>query len=273
MKTEISMPADWDDHEGWEQFYTAMAAKVGKTNWVDDGFERFMLFQNDPARFVADLQAKGWSKVWLPGCGMSPIPKMLAELGLDIHATDISPTAVAFQRARYKDGLPIIASINSEQQAGPFESKVQDARSPYLENYFDLVINVKAFSGFTRETMGKVAESHFRALRPGRQALFVTLNVQDEAMEAMEDSLLKTGFILPSWEASHWYRQKLREAGIPSNATPAWFMGRNNSDEKKYKYYISILKEHLARTKAVGEAEYKHIQSGEKLAKIFQLTG
>src|SRR5947209_5593326 len=32
-------------------------------------------------RIAADLKARGWHSVWVPGCGLSPLPKLLALLG------------------------------------------------------------------------------------------------------------------------------------------------------------------------------------------------
>jgi hypothetical protein len=264
MKTEISMPYDWNDHAGWERFYAALYGKMGKTGWVDDGFERLVIFENDPARFAADLKAKRWQKVWVPGCGMSAIPKILAELGLEVHATDISPSAIMFQQTRYESG-PLYPPTGHEQQPGRLECQAHDFRSPYLENYFDLVINVKAFSGFDRETLRQVADSHYKALKPGRRAQFVTLNAQDELKDAMEDCLLGAGFMLPSYGLERWLREKLREVGIPNFEAALHQMNDRN--------VVSILKEYQTRALAEGESEHESIRSGEKVAQIYYLTG
>jgi hypothetical protein len=265
MKTEICMPDDWNDHGAWEQFYAAMYAKMGKTDWVSDGFERLAIFENDPVRFVTDLKAKQWLRVWVPGCGMSPVPKILAELGLEVHATDISPTAIMFQQTRHKDGPPLYASADHQQQPGHFECQVYDVRSPYLMNYFDLVINVKAFSGFDRDTMCQVADSHYKALKPGRRAQFVTLNAQGELMDAMEDCLMDARFFLPLYGLKRWLKQTLREAGISDFATVVHHMNDKNM--------ISILNEYQTRAQAEQEKERKIITSGEKMAQIYCLTG
>lgn len=261
------MPEDWDNHEGWERYYAALYIDFGDELWIDDSFERLSLFENDPPKFVSNLKNKGWLKVWIPGCGMSPIPKILTELGLEVHATDISPSAVAFQQTRYENS-PLIYDLDSSKQHGSFECRLHDSRLPYLENYFDLVINVKALSGFNSETIKQVAESHYKALKPSREAHFVTLNVQDERRDVIETCLLEAGFFMPFYELNRWQREKLREEGL-SDCSYFQLM----YDEEKQRRYIPILQHYEAEMDKINQSLREDIDSGKKLAQIYYLTG
>ena len=258
-------PEDWDDHEGWERFYAAhpgrrAAARLGAAVDV------LLLFGNDPARFAADLLAGGRSKVWLPGCGLSPVPALLAESGLEVYATDVSAAAVASQRAWYRDGSAPEGTPG--RRPGRLECGVHDARSPYLDDFFDLVINARAFAGFNPESMRGVAESHYGSLRPGREALFLIQNAADGRLDAAEDCLAGAGFLLPSGGADRRYRRELREAGIPNAALAAW-----GEDGRKLREYESITKEYLTGLREGEAAGREGQRRGEKLARIYRLTG
>ncbi|MCH8521246.1 methyltransferase domain-containing protein [Glycocaulis sp.] len=47
------------------------------------------------------------ARIYVPGCGRGEEPLALARAGLDVTAIDLSPTAIAWQRARFAEaGLP-----------------------------------------------------------------------------------------------------------------------------------------------------------------------
>jgi hypothetical protein len=63
--------------------------------------------------------------------------------------------------------------------------------------------------------MRQIADVHYRALKPGRHAVFETMNVQGKRRDQLETALVDAGFFLPFFEVKLWYRQALRQTGIP----------------------------------------------------------
>lgn len=133
-----------------------------------------------------------------------------------MHATDISGTAIQFQNtANTKVDEMILAAGVDEAAGGAFTAEVHDFRTHYVDEKFELIINVKAFQAFPAVEMRKIADVHFDALKPGGQAIFDTLNVQGERREMVEAALVDAGFYLPFYEATVEYRRRLNETDIP----------------------------------------------------------
>src|SRR5205814_6517573 len=128
---------------------------------------------------AAVLRSRGWTSAWIPGCGLSPLPRLLAFLGLAVVATDASPVAVSFQQSRRNDVVPFAAGWEAVA-GGSLAAEVHDFREGFRTDAFDIVVNVKAFQGFAVENMRRIAAVHARALRPGRWAYFDTMNVQGQ---------------------------------------------------------------------------------------------
>src|SRR5262249_21556139 len=63
--------------------------------------------------------------------------------------------------------------------------------------------------------MRRIAGVHARALRPGRQAYFDSMNVQGERRDDLEQALEDGGFVVPFAGLNRWYRLALRRTGIP----------------------------------------------------------
>lgn len=64
-------------------------------------------------------------RVYAPGCGRSAEPEAFARLGLEVTATDLSPTAVSWQRARFAEtglnGVFLEADGLSWRPEAPFD--------------------------------------------------------------------------------------------------------------------------------------------------------
>ena len=88
-------------------------------------------------------------------------------------------------------------------------------RSPYREGEVDFLVNVRAFQRFSYPDMRRAASVQFNALKPGRQAIFETLNCQGERRENLEESLVEAGFIIPFFRINQAFRKALRDTGIP----------------------------------------------------------
>lgn len=208
-----SMPKDWTDAAGWERYYASLYPAGA---WTDEpGYDCSIPLRALP-QIAADMKERGWNSLWIPGCGLAPLAKLFASLGLTVHATDVSPTAIAFQTSLDNDVTGLLKAADAaEVEGGALIAEVHDFRTPYLANHFDLIVNGRAFQGFPRRVMERVARVHADALRPGRQAYFDTMNVQGENRDILEAALEAGGFVVPFRELDKWYRQQLRKTRIP----------------------------------------------------------
>jgi len=212
--SDIKMPTDWSDQQGWEQYYAAL--------YPNGSYERISrntgsISTIDLADFVEDLRAKQVATIWVAGCGVSLLPKLLVKAGFEVHATDVSQTAIEFQNNHDNERVESLLekAKTPSRDSGSLVAEVHDFRRPYLQAYFDLIINVKAFQKFDQATMRQIARSHFQALKPSHEAIFDTLNVQGERRDMLEESLVNAGFFIPFYDLNRQYRQTLRETHIP----------------------------------------------------------
>lgn len=162
---KIEKPKDWNNHVGWGNYFASLYPSgeyADECFWI--GSIRLETIEN----LAKELKENNVKKVWFSGCGISLLPKALSQRGFEVQATDISTTAVKFQNSddkniqklideKVKLEIDLSASLNTE---------IQDFRETYKENYFDLLINIKALQGFGKPSMEKVAKSHFEALKP-----------------------------------------------------------------------------------------------------------
>ena len=279
LKRNVEMPRDWTDQQGWERYYASLYPN-GKYRDHDRDTGSFSVLRLPG--FVAGLKQEGWTSVWVPGCGLSPLAKILAELGMNVHATDISPSAIAFQQSEANDITDQLKLLNVEDtQPGSLNCAVQDFRTPYQENAFDLILNVKAFQGFPSDVIAQIARSHFLALKPGRHAYFDTLNVQGEYRDTLESSLVNVGFVLPYYELTLWYRKRLQETGIPHLFILGQPMipkkGVYATDGALWKQdrerLMQITREYQARAQEQQEEEQKRITPEARVATVIYSTG
>ncbi|MFX0093931.1 MAG: class I SAM-dependent methyltransferase [Candidatus Hodarchaeota archaeon] len=208
----IRMPLDWNDHDEWERYYQECLSTGSKQfHWTEVG----SLSVKRLPGIVSTLKNQGWNTVWVPGCGLSPLPKLLCLLGLEVYATDISQTAIDFQKKPNTslNGLTEGWDMTNVER-GNLTCELHDFRKNYFEEKFDIIINVKAFQGFPKQDLKQIAQVHYKSLKPGRQAVFDTMNVQGERRDELEDALVNAGFFIYYYELNKWYRKVLRETGI-----------------------------------------------------------
>jgi hypothetical protein len=208
------MPRDWNNQQGWENYYSSL---YPNGNFQDECSWTGSISLDRIEGLANELRESSAKSIWFSGCGISLLPKVLAQRGFEVYATDISPTAINFQNSsdeRIQELIDKKITLENDK-LGKLIAEVQDFRQPFKNNFFDLVINVKAFQGFNSETMESIAKVHFDALKPSRNAIFDTMNVQGERRDMLEESLVKVGFLIPFHELNRWYRTKLSETGIP----------------------------------------------------------
>lgn len=211
---EINKPKDWNDHNEWERFFASL---YPNGNFTDECFWIGSISLSKLEEVSKGLKNDNIQKVWFPGCGISLLPKAFSQRGFEVFATDISNTAINFQNANNPKIQEILDKSICLEIDNSFEiqAEIQDFRFHYKENFFDLIINTKAIQGFDQETMAKVAKTHFDALKPSKQAIFDTINVQGENRDLLESVLVKAGFVIPFYELNCWFRTKLSETNIP----------------------------------------------------------
>lgn len=257
---QTKMPKDWHNQKGWEKYYAAL---IRKGSYLDEAKDTGSISFDRLPQFVEELKSNNFSNVWVAGCGLSLMPKLLAKGGLKVHATDISSTAIAFQRNN--DDPKVVALIQKSEvpasDSGSLTAEVHDFSQPYLETHFDFIINVKAIQGFERDTMRQIAKVHYDALKPSGQAIFDTMNVQGERRDMLEESVVDAGFFIPFYELNVWYRAKLRNTGISHFFILGQPMiprsGIYQKDESKWQEDTQVLRSIAAefREKQQAEAE------------------
>ena len=277
-RPEAKMPEDWNDHFGWDRYFRDRLAR----DPVWDSWEGVGSIPVEKLpRIAADLQSRDWTSVWVPGCGLSPLPKLLARLGLAVVATDVSPAAVAFQRDDRYDMGRFAIGWEAVDEGGSLAAEVHDFREDYRQDAFDIVINVKAFQGFPVWDMQRIAGVHARALKPGRQAYFDTMNVQGDRWDEPEQALEDGGFVVPFAALNRWYRRALRETGIPHLFVLGRPMiprrGEYADDQARWDRDMARLREidaeHQSRLQAGQEAEQARTGPEAKAATVIYSTG
>jgi hypothetical protein len=146
---------------------------------------------------------------------------------------------------------------------------------------FDLIVNVKALQGFPLADMTTIASVHARALRPGRYAYFDTLNVQGERRDQLEQALEDGGFVVPLLALNRWYRQALRQTGIPHMfvlGTPMIprtdeYAGGGPKWDADMARLSAIVTEYRSRLEAEQNAEETRIGPESKVAQVIYSTG
>lgn len=275
--SDVRMPADWNDHAGWDRYFAAKLA--APPDPLDD------FFGSIPTPHLLQLTeqclAQGWRAVWVPGCGIAPLPRLLAYRGLDVVATDVSPTAVEFQ-ARAADRLDSpVADLGPRVPGGSLRAELHDFRTGFRAEAFDLILNMKAFQAFPVEDMRRIAAVHAGALKPGRTAYFDTMNVQGERRDVLEQALADGGFHVPLLALEQWYRRTLRETGIPfvfilgrpripHYHIEGYDQSRRAEDEVRLQ---AIHQEYESRIRAESEAEQSRVGLRTKTAVVIYNTG
>ena len=166
---------------------------------------------------------------------------------------------------------------------GCLVSEVHDFREPYREDFFDFILNVKAFQGFAPDTKKQLAKVHFDNLKPSRSAMFDTINVQGERRDELEECLVGAGFVIAFYELNRWYRKQLAQTGIPYvlvlGCPMIPFGGLYENDEVRRQRDTEILqeieKEYQTRRTTTFEEEQKRLNESTdaRYASVFYSTG
>ena len=262
---EVEKPDDWNNHEEWEKHFASLYPN-GK--FAEECFWIGSISLDSIESVANNLKENKVEKIWFAGCGISLLPKALSQRGFEVYATDISPTAIAFQNSddeRIQNLIDEKVKLEIDK-SGSLKAEIQDFRQAYKNEFFDLIINTRALQGFDKDTMAKVAQIHFDALKPSYQAIFDTVNVQGERRELFEQSLVNAGFLIPFYELNRWYRNKLNETKLPyvfvlGNPIIPWH-GIYADDKDKREQDMEILREitNEFREKQQAEIESEQIK-------------
>lgn len=201
----IQAPDEWDNVASWDEYFTK---RIKSESYPHDGLDIFA--HNNLEDIAKNIRNNGVSTIWIPGCGLSQLPTVVAALGFRVFATDFSSVVVDYQLSGEID----ISNIPIKLDKKNFVCELHDHRKAYRENEIDLILNIKAFQQFNQDDLKLVAQSHFKALK-GREAIFSTLNCQGEARDQIEEALVNAGFFIPFYELEKEYRQLLNATGIP----------------------------------------------------------
>lgn len=281
----MEMPENWSDAAGWDAYYRHHRPNFEKVEKYD---------LEHALRFALNVYETPHHRVWFPGCGVDLSPWLYANLGCDVVATDISPYAVEVQNEllfedpmEALEKLPNVLKEMDLPKAGNFVHPamfVHDMREPFTMPLVDVVVNRRAFHGFSKPEKDVVARNFFGALHPGGLMVCDTLNVQGQGRTDMEDALLQAGFFMPGIEAEQWYRQQLDATGIlyamvlGNPVIPQWdqYKGRGGKEQELQDREIlrGFREEYIARRQANAERDKLAFREGvDKLAFVIYSTG
>lgn len=275
---EVRIPEDWNDRTGWDAYYESRLARPKGAPWDD---ETGSISVEQLPGLAEDLKSRGWRAVWVPGCGLSPLARLLAHLGLRAVATDVSSVAVKFQRSKAAAFAHLTAKLGTADAAGSCTVELHDFRTEFQREMFDLIINVKAIQAFPDSDMRRIAAVHWAALRKGRYAYFDTMNVQGERRDQLEQVLEDGGFVVPLLALNRWYRQALHETGIPHMSVLGQPMiprtGEYSDGGPKWDADMARLRqisaEYRNRLQAEQMAEQSRMGADAKVAQVIYSTG
>ncbi|APW61811.1 class I SAM-dependent methyltransferase [Paludisphaera borealis] len=277
-KREVRMPENWNDHAGWNAYYESKLKRPKRDPW---DLETGTIGAEQLPQLAEDLKSRGWRAVWVPGCGLSPLARLLAHFGLQAVATDVSPVAIQFQRSKAGEFADLMGRLGPADPAGSFAAELHDFRTEFRPEAFDLIINVKAFQAFPVEDMVRIAGVQAEALLKGRYAYFDTMNVQGERRDQLEQALQDGGFVVPLLALNRWHRQELHKTNIPHMFVLGQPMiprtGEYASDDLKWDHDMARLREisteYRSCLQAQQEAEQERIGPDAKVAHVIYSTG
>ena len=144
---ELAKPTNWADKDGWENYYAQL---INSEDLLDVSWNTGSISVDRIQQLVDKLKESSYKTIWVPGCGVSLLPKLLCRAGMNVRATDISQSAIDFQRDNESPRAnDLIAKSGIEESVGgTLTAEVHDFQQDYITEYFDFVINVKAIQGF-----------------------------------------------------------------------------------------------------------------------------
>jgi hypothetical protein len=258
---------DGGDRPAWDRYYRYSIEREPidapeKTAVGSLGAERL-------AALAEDLKAQGWTRVWVPGCGLSPMASVLARAGLDVLATDLSAAAIIFQQQR----------AESEGVAAKF--LVCDPRMAPPATDFDLLLVRDLPTLFEGQDLQAVCEAFHAALLPERTAVFDIGPADSRKRQRLEAALHAAGFHVPLYELRQEYLGELVDSGLPHtlvmNRPTLRRTGRyaKNSDarQKASQRLRQIHDDYLDRRPKAEAADAARLGPTSRLAEILYAEG
>lgn len=281
------MPIDWDDHNGWDFYYRDLPAEPF---WYEHETTSPGSFSLDQlGALVEYFEEKSWTTLWFPGCGLSPLPRAFALLGFTAIATDVAPSAIAYQAGNESLVCSLLSGTagqaSTSQRIGKLVAQVHDFRTQFENDAVDVIFNVKAIQGLSESSRQAALRSHVTALRQGGMAFFDTMNVQGERRDSLETAIVEAGFYLPLYELNRWYRKALTDTGIPHMFVLGMPMIPQRDDypyphkhgapefERDTKILRDIAAEYRSRTESEYEREQSSVTPQTKQAQVIYSTG
>jgi hypothetical protein len=278
-------PQVWSDAAGWDAYHRKERPNIDKVEKYD---------LEHALRFVRNVYETPHQRIWFAGCGVELGPWLYANLGCDVVATDISPWAITFQNELlYEDPMEVLEKLPNVLKEMELPKArnfihpaifVHDMRTKMPMAAVDMVVNRRAFHGFSQEEKEEVAGVYFEAMHPGGLLICDTLNVQGEDRNMIENALLKAGFFIPGVEADQWYRQQLSATGIEyamvlgNPIIPQWGQYKDKGGKEQEAKDKEILRgyreEYYARKQANALRDKEVFRDGvDKLGIVIYSTG
>src|SRR5687767_13272996 len=92
----IEKPKDWSDPAGWDKYYSDL---IEEGAYESDVRDTGSISIDRIPQLISELRTASLIDVWIPGCGISLLPRLLCRGGLQVHASDVSKIAIGFQNA------------------------------------------------------------------------------------------------------------------------------------------------------------------------------
>lgn len=278
----MKIPIDWNNTEEWNNYFE-------NNQIVIENIEEYDI--KDSLRYFQTVANK---KVWISGCGLELTPWLFSNLNCKVLATDISKTAIKFQKELSNKNpfkslnklKPILENIEGEYHPKFIqpEIKVADFRNDTPNEKYDVILNNKAIQGLSNEDIEKAAKVFFNSTKKGGMIIASTMNVQGQKRSDIENAFAKSGYFIPNMEANQWYRKKLEETGIlyvmilGNPMIPQWGQYENNGGKKQEEEDKEILRsfrsEYQERLNINYEKDKENYRPEiDKLAYIIYNTG
>lgn len=205
--------------EVWEAHYANLLADSSKFAF-ERKFHDQLAIRLCPqlVKLMKRMVASNRRKVWFPGCGLDAMPKLFAQVGFDVLATDIAQSAIEYQASSENDVTDLAFHYRqmgapSADREGTFRAEIHDfllAKQPE----FDLVFNFRSFQGFKNNFLPRIAQVHHGALKNGGIACFCMLNVPGKRQALLEQTLSDAGYVVPGLELNKWFAKALRDSKV-----------------------------------------------------------
>ena len=79
MLKKVEKPKDWNDHLGWEDYYAYLH---GSGNHLRECQWTGSISTDRVGEFAEGLKQGQMETIWIPGCGVSLLPRLLQKAGL-----------------------------------------------------------------------------------------------------------------------------------------------------------------------------------------------